>query len=120
MSDPSGTHPPGLAALIALVDRLGRSPAAPRTTLPPPLKAVSAHRGTWSRLKAEQRLHAALQQVPAQAGPLNSSQVVLRALQELHRLSPAYLDAFLTHIEALMALEQASGGGATPPPKARR
>jgi hypothetical protein len=43
--------------------------------------------------------------VPAQAGPLNSAQVVHRALQTLHRLSPAYLDAFIAHIDTLLALE---------------
>ncbi len=76
---------------------------------PAPLKAVTAFKGTWSRLRAEQRLRQALAQVPAQAGPLNSSQVVYRALQEIHALSPAYLDAFMAHVDALLALEQASG-----------
>lgn len=76
---------------------------------PAPLKAVTAFKGTWSRLRAEQRLRQALAQVPAQAGPLNSSQVVYRALQEIHALSPAYLDAFMAHVDALLALEQAGG-----------
>lgn len=124
-----------LAGLSALVDCLGRTPLAPlpaaaparpgavgRAELPRmamrspaaaprPLKAVAAFKGTWSRLRAEQRLRQALAQVPEKAGPLNSSHVVHRALQTLHSLSPAYLDAFMLHIDTLLWLEQASGGG---------
>jgi Protein of unknown function (DUF2894) len=119
---PAGAAPEGaLAALREAVDRLGRS-AAPRSAAAPPatLKAVSAHRHTWSRLRAEQRLRQALAQVPAQAGPLNSSQLVHRALQALHGLSPAYLDAFMTQVDTLLWLEQASGAGDLVPRARRR
>ena len=101
-----------LAGLSALVDRLGRVPAptsASAGAAAPPLRSVSAFKETWSRLRAEQRLRQALADVPAQAGPLNSAQVVHRALQTLHRLSPAYLDAIIAHIDTLLALEDASG-----------
>lgn len=111
-----------LAGLSELVDRLGRAPAsrpaaslrsgtASRTEPPRPLKAVTAFQETWSRLRAEQRLRQALAQVPAQAGPLNSSHVVHRALQTMRALSPAYLDAFMSHVDTLLALEQAGGAG---------
>ena len=118
----------GLLALGALVDRLGRTPgsaaaaaaavpaprgsAAPASrlrTAPPPLKAVASHPATWQRLRAQQRLRQALAQVPAKAGPLNSSHVVHRALQALHGLSPAYLDAFMAHVDTLLWLEQSAG-----------
>jgi hypothetical protein len=114
----------GLQALSGLVDRLGRAPghgpapassgaAAPSWRLqadaPPPLKAMASHTATWARLRAQQRLRQALAQVPAQAGPLNSSHVVHRALQALHGLSPAYLDAFMAHVDTLLWLEQAAG-----------
>jgi Protein of unknown function (DUF2894) len=82
------------------------------------LKSVSAFKGTWSRLRAEQRLRQALQQVPAQAGPLNSSHLVHQMLREMHQLSPAYLDAFMAHVDTLLRLEQDSGGGARPARKA--
>jgi hypothetical protein len=117
-----------LAGLSELVDRLGRSPASalhthlatpvaarpPRTpmTAPlPPLKAVTTFKGTWSRLRAEQRLRQALAQVPPGAGPLNTSQLVNRALQAMRDLSPDYLDAFMSHVDTLQWLEQASGAG---------
>lgn len=124
----------GLEALSGLIDRLGRSapvhtgplnvpatgtaagpaPAAQapavvplsRTANPSPLKAVSAFQGTWSRLRVAQRLRQALAQVPASAGPLNSSHIINRTLQALQELSPAYLDAFMSHVDTLHALEQ--------------
>jgi hypothetical protein len=111
------------AALTDLVDRLGRSPTPaalpgsaaaarrPGPAAPAPLKAVAAFQGTWSRLRAEQRLRQALAQVPAKAGPLNSSQVVHRALQAMYDLSPDYLDAFMAHIDTLLWLEPSSGAG---------
>ena len=111
MSDPR-VPSKGLAELRALVDRLGRAPSPPaamplsRTVSPPPLKAVSAFQGTWSRLRAEQRLRQVLAHVPASAGPLNSSHLVNRALQAINDVSPEYLDAFMSHIDTLQWLEQ--------------
>ena len=124
-----------LAGLSDLVDRLGRSttsgvrpPSLPRkgavrqnaaptsvplshAVAPASRNAVTAFKGTWSRLRAEQRLRQALAQVPAMAGPLNSSHVINNTLQAMRDLSPEYLDAFMLHIDTLLWLEQASGGG---------
>ena len=109
----------GLDALRALVDRLGRTPGAPgalpAARVPAPLKAVAAHQATWTRLRADRRLREALAQVPAQAGPLNSPHLVHRALQELHTLAPAYLDALLRHVDTLLWLEQSGGLGELAP-----
>jgi hypothetical protein len=80
------------------------------TPVPAPRNAVTAFRSTWSRLRAEQRLREALAQVPAMAGPLNSSHIVNRTLRAMHGLSPEYLDAFMPHVDTLLRLEQASGG----------
>lgn len=107
---------PARAELSQLVARLNRhaedAAATPvRMAAPQPLKSVVAFQGTWSMLRVEQRLRQALAQVPAQAGPLHSARIVSRALQTLHDLSPAYLDAFITHVDALQWMEQASGGG---------
>lgn len=125
-----------LAGLSELVDRLGRSsssrvppPSAPRKSAarqneapraappspsaPPASRsnAVTAFKGTWSRLRAEQRLRQALAQVPTMAGPLNSSHVINRTLQAMRDLSPEYLDAFMLNVDTLLWLEQASGAG---------
>ena len=72
---------------------------------------MTAFKGTWSRLRAEQRLRQALAQVPTMAGPLNSSHVINRTLQAMRDLSPEYLDAFMLNVDTLLWLEQASGGG---------
>ena len=132
--DELGARRVGLARLSELVDRLGRSPTsrlppapqqgpaarqndapekAPRPHAAPPASrnAVTAFKSTWSRLRAEQRLRQALAQVPAMAGPLNSSHVMNRTLQAMRDLSPEYLDAFMLHIDTLLWLEQASGAG---------
>ena len=117
--------------LSALIDRLGRLPASPGQTpassagsprqteapksasMAPPesLKSVTAFKLTWTRLRADQRLREALAQVPAMAGPLNSSHLVNRALQTMRDVSPEYLDAFMSHVDTLLWLEQASGTG---------
>ncbi len=128
-----------LDALSELIDRLGRLPASPGQTPPPgsprqadaprsaplstmappaPLKSVTAFKGTWTRLRADQRLREALAQVPAMAGPLNSSHLVNRALQTMRDVSPEYLDAFMSHIDTLLWLEQASGTGDLTPARA--
>lgn len=119
-----GQQAGALAGLVELVDRLGRGlpavgPAGPaarpvplsHSTAPQPLKSVVAFQGTWSRLRVEQRLRQALAQVPASAGPLNSSHLVNRALETMRDVSPGYLDAFMSHVDTLQWLEQASGAG---------
>jgi len=123
-----------LTGLSELIDRLGR-PTAQRSSPPPsprkgpvrqnaapvtvpvsdttssePRNAVTAFKDTWSRLRAAQRLRQSLAQVPAMAGPLNSSHVMNRTLQAMHDLSPEYLDAFMLHVDTLLWLEQATGG----------
>lgn len=110
--------------LSQLVARLNRHAGGTKATpvgmaAPQPLKSVVAFQGTWSTLRVEQRLRQALAQVPAQAGPLHSARIVSRALQTLHDLSPAYLDAFMTQVDALRWMEQSSGGG-EPTPRASR
>lgn len=115
----AGLAPPAvstaLQGLSALIDRLGREPAASAAAATsvastPALKAVATHKRTWMRLRAEQRLRQATAQVPAAPGPLNASHLVNRLLQTLHTLSPDYLDAFMAQVDALLWLEQASGG----------
>lgn len=108
-------------ALGALVDLLNQrapastptaapSPAAssPSATFPGELKALDAVRNTWARLDAEQRLEQAIAQVPANAGPLNSYQLVLRTLTLMRDVSPEYLQRFMSYTDALMWLERAA------------
>jgi hypothetical protein len=115
----SSLPPAPRGALGALADLINqRAPiganttAAPATSSTAPaypaaeLKALGEVRNTWARLDAEQRLEQALAQVPTNAGPLNSYQLVLRTLMLMREVSPEYLQRFMTHVDALMWLER--------------
>jgi hypothetical protein len=56
-----------------------------------------------------------LAQVPENAGPLNSDRLVLRVLQTLREVSPAYLNRYVAYLDALMWLDQARAGGLPTP-----
>ncbi|VVE52003.1 hypothetical protein PIN31009_04716 [Pandoraea iniqua] len=69
-------------------------------------------RETWSKLSTDGNLRQSLAQVPENAGPLNSSHLVHRALSLMHDVSPDYLRHFLRHADALSWLEDMDGAGA--------
>jgi hypothetical protein len=75
------------------------------------LKTLRYFRSTWSRLSAHQRLTQSLAQVPTNAGPLNSQHLVHRALTLMRDASPEYLNRFISYVDTLLWLDQASGGG---------
>ncbi|WP_321946295.1 DUF2894 domain-containing protein [Paraburkholderia sp. J10-1] len=109
-----------------LVDSLARAePAQPATRVrhEPDPELVEYFRQTWSRVRSEKQLRQSLDQVPRNAGPLNSSSLVHRALSLMREVSPGYLQQFLAYADALSWLEQlnASVGVAAPvkePPRA--
>lgn len=104
-----------LAELVAHV--AGRRPAALATAPVPGSSAAGAStvdpevlqffRRTWSRLNADQRLAQSRSTLPDNAGPLNSHQLVHRALAGMRELSPEYFDHFIAHVDALLWLERA-------------
>ncbi|VVE54274.1 hypothetical protein PIN31115_04890 [Pandoraea iniqua] len=69
-------------------------------------------RETWSKLSTDGNLRQSLAQVPENAGPLNSSHLVHRALSLMHDVSPDYLRHFLRHADALSWLEDMDSAGA--------
>lgn len=85
-------------------------------------------RSTWSRLSADKRLTQSLAKVPDKAGPLNSHQLVHRALSAMRDASPDYFHHFVSYVDALMGLDQLNGAGAasasaekaSPAPSARQ
>lgn len=91
----------------------GRAPrtatAAPRNapSARPELKSVGRMRKTLSRLKVRQQVSQALAQPPQHAGPINSQMLVLRSLALMQEISPEYLHRFMSHVDALMTLEDA-------------
>ncbi|KQP18803.1 DUF2894 domain-containing protein [Pseudorhodoferax sp. Leaf267] len=116
---PAKPAPGPLAALTAaLAQHAAAQAPAMSSGLPPslagPAELKSAHyfRSTWSRLSAQRRLTESLARLPDNAGPLNSHRLVHRALSLMRELSPGYLQRFMSHVDALMWLEQAQA--ATP------
>ena len=69
-------------------------------------------RKTWSRVSAERQVRQSRDQVPTNAGPLNSSSLVHRSLSLMRELSPGYLEQFLSYVDALSWMEQLNGGDA--------
>jgi hypothetical protein len=107
--------PPGpLAELLRHIEqtRLGRGGAQAdnggRRAAVPAVQPgdLRYFRSTWSRLRVERQLTQSLAQVPENAGPLNSDRLVLRALQTLRDLSPAYLNRYVAYLDTLMWLDQ--------------
>ncbi|KVR72650.1 hypothetical protein WK21_12970 [Burkholderia cepacia] len=105
-------------SLAALVERLGRDAQADRRGLDPEL--VDYFRTMWSKVRTEQQYRQSLDQVPRNAGPLNSNSLVHRSLATMRELSPEYLQQFLSYVDALAWLEDLAGGGAQPEKEAPR
>ena len=114
-----------LGGLLATLNRPAPAGPSNETGLmvqgaPVELKAVSQFRSTWAALSVDRQLHRSLAQAPENPGPLNSHRLVLRALQKLQALSPAYLQRFMAHADALLHLEQlsvANAPAASPAPR---
>lgn len=106
----SAPRAPARGALAELVERLARDAQADRRGLDPEL--VDYFRTMWSKVRTEQQYRQSLDQVPRNAGPLNSNSLVHRSLATMRELSPAYLQQFLSYVDALAWLEDLAGGGA--------
>ncbi|MFV8671289.1 DUF2894 domain-containing protein [Ralstonia nicotianae] len=131
---PASSAQPARGALADLLDHIAsRAPArndsrhAARTAhaagsfgADPELKTLDYFRETWSTVSTERQLRQALDQVPRNAGPLNSSSLVHRSLLLMQELSPAYLRQFLSYVDALSWMEQMSGNAAPASPDAPR
>ncbi|WP_254902541.1 DUF2894 domain-containing protein [Trinickia caryophylli] len=108
-------------------ERGGRAQAG----VEPPTDVVDYFRGVWSKVSTERQLRQSLEQVPGNAGPLNSNSLVYRALMLMRELSPDYLQRFMAYADTLSWMEQMSGGlvmpgrdaaravGGRKPPKAK-
>lgn len=79
-----------------------RSAPAPVT-----LKSVDVLRDTWVELKQTQRVTEAICQPPENAGPLNSHHLVIRSLETLRSVSPAYLAQFMDYVDTVLLLQPA-------------
>lgn len=78
----------------------------------PELRAITQHRGIWTRLSLERRLSQASAAAPARLGPLHAEALLPRALEAMRALSPDYLQHFLAHVDALAMLPPSAAGEA--------
>ena len=101
------------ASLTALVRQL--EPHAPEICAPdlerfpvsrPELKAIRDFRNTWSKLSIDRQVAQALEQAPANAGPINSHMLVLRSLELMRDISPDYLNRFISYADTLLCLDR--------------
>jgi Protein of unknown function (DUF2894) len=112
-SEADETNAADTTTLAALVEQLTRHHGradAPHAAAYPELPAVDYFREVWSKVRTEKQLRQSLAQVPGNAGPLNSSSLVHRALSLMRELSPGYLKQFLSYVDTLSWLEQMNGG----------
>lgn len=87
-------------------DEGGQPSAAVGGSGPAPMKSVRAFQQTWSRIRTQDRLEAALRAGPENAGPLNSHMLVLRSLERMRAISPAYVQRFVSHVDTLLYLDK--------------
>jgi hypothetical protein len=73
---------------------------------PSDMKSVRRFAEVWSKISTAQQLSQALTRGPELAGPLNSHNLMLRAMSLMHGLSLDYLRRFLSQTDALLWLEQ--------------
>ncbi len=108
------THASPLAELnrqIEQASRAGMDPGAwtgTSTGGKADMKSLRQFKDTWARMSAEDDVKQAIERGPRNAGPLNSHQLVLRSLSVMRDVSPDYLRRFMTHLDALLWLDQLS------------
>jgi len=70
------------------------------------LKTIRNFRNTWSKLSVDKQVTQALEQAPANAGPINSHMLALRSLALMRDISPDYLNRFMSYADTLLCLDQ--------------
>jgi hypothetical protein len=79
------------------------------TTTPaafPELPALDAFRSIWTQVRTDSQLRQSLEQLPEDAGPLNSGVLVHRAIALMRAASPGYLQHFLSYVDNLAWMER--------------
>ena len=111
---------PTRGALVELLDHIALSTATrnqvlaahhviPPSSSYPTLETLDQFKKIWSAVRAGSQLRQSLEQVPENAGPLNSGALVHRSIGLMRELSPGYLQQFLSYIDALSWVEQING-----------
>lgn len=109
-SDAIGALVDYIAEQAALRDEIATDAATPRPAFPE-LAALDDFRKLWSAVRVENQTRVSLEQVPTDAGPLNSGALVHRSLTLMREVSPGYLQHFMAYVDALTWLERMSDDG---------
>jgi len=103
-----------LRALAAALQRCtpvqtGTAPATDAPAHPSPAALEEARR-VWTQVRTDSQLRASLDDLPADAGPLNSGKLIHRALHFMREVSPGYLQHFIAYTDTLSSLERLQQG----------
>lgn len=101
-------------------DGKGRATAEPFEGSHADLRTVRRDKNAWARLRVDQQLIRSHERAPDKPGPLNSHLLVLRSMQRMQDIAPAYLAHFMSHVETLLWLDQAAPAAAPQVPKGAR
>lgn len=71
-----------------------------------PLKAMARVKAGRGEQVLQDRIRHAIEHAPKDAGPINAHRLVSRAMAEMQKLSPEYLNRFVNYTDTLMALER--------------
>jgi len=74
------------------------------------LKTVRLFRESQEKLSSEKLIRKAIKEGPDNPGPINPHMLAIRSLSTMQSLSPQYLKRFLSYIDTVFWLEQASEG----------
>lgn len=80
------------------------------------LRSARRFRDHWAKQAIDRAIARALDEAPENAGPLNAHLLVIRTLNTLSDIAPAYLNRFVSWIDSLLWLEQ---GAPAPAPDSK-
>lgn len=99
----------GVAARLEHADTREALPSASYPTL----DILDQFKKLWSTLRTSSQMRQSLEQVPENAGPLNSGALVHRSIALMRELSPGYLEQFLSYADSLSWIEQINANAPT-------
>ncbi|MET0934654.1 MAG: DUF2894 domain-containing protein [Luteibacter sp.] len=115
--------PSQMASLAALTEHMVSAAALRekgRRSSYPELATLDYFQAVWSGLRTESQWRQTLVDAPENAGPLNSSALVHRAIALMRDMSPGYLQHFLAYVDDLSWLDRLSDGGSAAAKEAPR
>lgn len=86
----------------------GKNADSPLGNEVPALKSYQLFRETWAKHYSDKLVSDAVRTLPENPGPLNSQMLITRSLIIMRNLSPNYLKRFVSYVDTLLWLEDAT------------